>query len=69
MFGSKNLLIAFVIGGVGISSIYIGVSEVEGLKIGQFAVGICLLWVSSLFGSFLAGCEVGKATTKNDEGS
>ena len=66
MFGSKNLLIAFVVGVVGFAALYMGVSELENLKVGQFAVGVILLWASALFGGFIAGCEVGKKPTGDD---
>ena len=67
MFGSKHLLIAFVIGSVGFASLYIGVSELENLKVGQFAVGVTLLWVSALFGGFIAGREMAGKSESDDE--
>ena len=69
MFGSKNLLVAFVIGTVGLALLFFGVSDVEDMKIGQFGLGMVLLWVSSLFGSFIAGCEVAKKSSDDEKSS
>ena len=66
MFGSKHLLIAFVLGtlGVGLLSSVV-FSQLEGSQAVTSMVGITLIWVSSLFGSFLAGLEA--STTHSDK--
>jgi len=59
MFGSKQLLIAFCIGALGMGLVsFVGLSKIEGSEGVLLIVGILLVWVSSLFGSFLAGVEV-----------
>lgn len=67
VFGSKHLLIAFINGIAGLGLVFIGVSEVENLKFWQFFVGVVLIWGSSLFGSFIAGCEVAKKSSDKDK--
>ncbi|MDA8746457.1 hypothetical protein N9N28_17675 [Rubripirellula amarantea] len=70
MFGSKHLLIAFVVGvlGVGLLSSVL-FSKLEGGSAVLSLVGITLIWVSSLFGSFLAGRETASAVgNKNENG-
>ena len=59
MFGSKQLLIAFVVGVLGMSLVsFVALSKIEGSEGALLIVGMLLIWVSSLFGSFLAGVEV-----------
>ncbi len=59
MFGSKQLLIAFLVGVLGMSLVsFVALSKVEGSEGVLLIVGMLLIWVSSLFGSFLAGVEV-----------
>ena len=59
MFGSKQLLIAFLIGTLGMSFVsFVALSKMEGSEGIFLIVGMLLIWVSSLFGSFLAGVEV-----------
>jgi len=57
MFGSKHLLIAFLIGTLGISFVSYSAFRQMGSDAGIFAFGILLIWVSSLFGSFIASQE------------
>ncbi len=54
MFGSKHLLIAFVIGATGLCFMAPSIPKVGVL----FSVGILLIWVSALFGGFLASLEM-----------
>ena len=69
MFGSKQLLIAFCIGGLGMGLVtFVGLSKIEGSEGVLLIVGISLVWVSSLFGSFLAGVEV-SSKSKNEQKS
>ena len=59
MFGSKQLLIAFFLGGLGMSLVsFVALSKIEGSEGVLLIVGMALIWVSSLFGGFLAGVEV-----------
>ena len=54
MFGSRNLLIAFFIGNFGIA-LPTGTfaSELPAGKVASLAVGLCLLWMSALFGPIM----------------
>ena len=68
MFGSKQLLIAFAISACGNALAMFAVNEVEGIKAGVFSLGLLLVWVSALFGGFLASAEVfAKQTTSVEE--
>ena len=59
MFGSKQLLIAFFVGALGMSLVsFVALSKIEGSEGVLLIVGMLLIWVSSLFGGFLAGVEV-----------
>ena len=59
MFGSKQLLIAFFVGAFGMSLVsFVALSKIEGSEGVLLIVGIGLIWVSALFGGFLAGVEV-----------
>jgi hypothetical protein len=59
MFGSQQLLIAFFIGVLGMSLVsFVALSKIEGSEGVLLMVGMLLIWVSSLFGGFLAGVEV-----------
>ena len=59
MFGSKQLLIAFFVGVFGMSLVsFVALSKIEGSEGVLLIVGMLLIWVSSLFGSFLADVEV-----------
>ena len=67
MFGSKNLLIAFGIGVAGISLATAALADVDGFQMGLFLGGMTMIWVSALFGGFLAGREVADSAPKSDE--
>ena len=54
MFGSRNLLIAFFIGNFGIALLTgTFASELPAGKVASLAVGLCLLWMSALFGPIM----------------
>ena len=63
MFGSKHLLIAFVIGVTGLCFMAPSIPQVGVM----FSVGILLVWVSALFGGFLASLEMSGNLYDNQE--
>ena len=68
MFGSQQLLIAFILGTLGMGLIsFVALSKIGGSEGVFLIVGILLIWVSSLFGSFLAGIEVSKKSTGSQQ--
>jgi hypothetical protein len=63
MFGSKILLIAFVVGVCGLELISSAALSEMGSTYGGVILGMLLISVSALFGGFLAGLEAARKQT------
>ena len=67
MFGSKQLLIAFMIGTFGVCLTIGAMFDTLPLaRLIPFAVGMCAIWVSGLFGPLMVMQEKGVAKLGDD---
>ena len=69
MFGSKQLLIAYVIGSVGIALVVSSLADtLESGEMIRLIVGLCAIWASALFGPVLVMQEKGVTKFGDDAG-